>query len=56
MYNKANPDGTAIGIVAPTLPLDERLGSLGDRVKSSRFSWLGRVNSVDLLFLCGPIP
>ncbi len=48
MYNRANADGTAIGIVAPTLPLDERLGSLDDRVRPSQFSWIGRVNTVNL--------
>jgi tripartite-type tricarboxylate transporter receptor subunit TctC len=49
MYNKASADGTAIGIAAPTLPLDERLGSLGDRVRPSLLSWVGRVNTVDLI-------
>jgi tripartite-type tricarboxylate transporter receptor subunit TctC len=49
MYNKASADGTAIGIAAPTLPLDERLGSLDDRAKPSQLSWIGRVNTVNLV-------
>jgi tripartite-type tricarboxylate transporter receptor subunit TctC len=49
MYNRASADGTAIGLAAPTLPLDERLGSLDDRVKPSQFSWVGRINTVTLV-------
>jgi tripartite-type tricarboxylate transporter receptor subunit TctC len=49
MFNKASADGTAIGLAAPTLALDERLGSLDDRVKPSQFSWVGRINTVNLV-------
>lgn len=54
MYHKAARDGTAMGVTAPTLPLDERLGSLGDRVKPSQFAWIGRVNTVDLVIFVRP--
>jgi tripartite-type tricarboxylate transporter receptor subunit TctC len=39
-------DGTVIGLGAPTLALDEKLGSQGVRFKTADLSWLGRVDSL----------
>jgi tripartite-type tricarboxylate transporter receptor subunit TctC len=39
-------DGTVIGLGAPTLALDEKLGSQGVRFKTVDFNWLGRVDSL----------
>ena len=39
-------DGTVIGLGAPTLALDERLGSQGVRFKTADLNWLGRVDSL----------
>lgn len=52
--NSATRDGTALAIVAPTLPLDERLSGGGSRFKSSEFGWVGRINSlVNVIFVRG---
>lgn len=52
MYNTAPKDGTAIGIGAPTAPLDEKLGSAGVRFKAAEFNWLGRIDSlVNIVFM-----
>ena len=48
----AAKDGTAIGIGAPTAPLDEKLGSTGVRFKTAQFNWLGRIDSlINIVFL-----
>jgi tripartite-type tricarboxylate transporter receptor subunit TctC len=39
-------DGTVIGLGAPTLALDERLGSQGVRFKTAELNWVGRVDSL----------
>jgi tripartite-type tricarboxylate transporter receptor subunit TctC len=45
-------DGTTLGIVSPTVALDEKLGSAGVRFKTSDFAWIGRVNSlVNVIFM-----
>jgi tripartite-type tricarboxylate transporter receptor subunit TctC len=52
LYNVAPKDGTAIGIGAPTAPLDEKLGSPGVRFKAARFNWIGRIDSlVNIVFV-----
>lgn len=52
MYSIAPKDGTSIGLIAPTVPLDERLGTAGIQFKSSEFGWIGRVNSlVNVIFV-----
>jgi tripartite-type tricarboxylate transporter receptor subunit TctC len=52
LYNVAPKDGTAIGIGAPTAPLDEKLGSQGVRFKTAQFNWLGRIDSlVNIVFM-----
>ena len=39
-------DGTVICIGAPTLAIDEKLGTQGVRYKTSQFNWIGRINSL----------
>jgi tripartite-type tricarboxylate transporter receptor subunit TctC len=52
LYNVAPRDGTAIGIGAPTAPLDEKLGSAGVRFKAAQFNWIGRIDSlVNIVFM-----
>ncbi|MDB5554731.1 MAG: tripartite tricarboxylate transporter family receptor [Rhizobium sp.] len=52
MYSIAPKDGTSIAIMAPTIPLDERLGTVAGRFKSSEFGWIGRANSlVNVIFV-----
>jgi tripartite-type tricarboxylate transporter receptor subunit TctC len=46
IYNTLPRDGTVIGLGAPTLALDERLGSQGARFKTAELNWLGRVDSL----------
>jgi tripartite-type tricarboxylate transporter receptor subunit TctC len=44
--NTAPRDGTVIGLGAPTMALDERLGSQGVRFKTAELNWVGRVDSL----------
>lgn len=44
MTSVAPKDGTAIAIGAPTLAIDEKLGTQGVRYKTSQFNWLGRIS------------
>ncbi len=44
--NTAPRDGTVIGLGAPTMALDERLGSQGVRFKTAELNWIGRVDSL----------
>ena len=46
MYNTLPKDGTSIAIGAPTLTLDEKLGTSGVRFKTAEFNWIGRVDSL----------
>jgi tripartite-type tricarboxylate transporter receptor subunit TctC len=46
IFNVAPKDGTVIGIGAPTIPLDERLGTQGVRFKTAELNWIGRVDSL----------
>jgi tripartite-type tricarboxylate transporter receptor subunit TctC len=43
MTSVAPKDGTAIAIGAPTLAIDEKLGTQGVRYKTAQFHWLGRM-------------
>jgi tripartite-type tricarboxylate transporter receptor subunit TctC len=50
VYNIAPKDGTALGIVAQGLAVDEALNSPGVKYKSANFSWVGRMSSsVDMM-------
>lgn len=44
IYNASPKDGTVIGLGAPTLALDEKLGTSGVRYKTSQLNWIGRIN------------
>lgn len=43
LFNIAPKDGTTLGFIAATLPLEELLGRSGVRFKSAEFSWIGRI-------------
>jgi tripartite-type tricarboxylate transporter receptor subunit TctC len=52
VFNVAPKDGTVIAIGAPTIPLDEKLGTQGVRFKTAELNWLGRVDSlVNMVFM-----
>jgi tripartite-type tricarboxylate transporter receptor subunit TctC len=52
IFNIAPKDGTVIGIGAPTLALDEKLGTQGVRFKTAEMSWIGRVDSlINVVFM-----
>ena len=52
IFGNVPKDGTTIGIVSPTVALDEKLGTAGVRFKTSEFNWIGRVNSlVNVIFM-----
>lgn len=57
VYNVAPKDGTVIALGAPTMALDERIGSQGVRFKSAGLNWIGRIDSqIDLLFISAKSP
>jgi len=43
LFNVAPKDGTTLGFIAATLPLEELLGRSGARFKSAEFNWIGRI-------------
>jgi tripartite-type tricarboxylate transporter receptor subunit TctC len=52
IFNVAPKDGTVIGIGAPTIPLDEKLGTQGVRFKTAELNWIGRLDSlVNIVFM-----
>jgi tripartite-type tricarboxylate transporter receptor subunit TctC len=52
IFNVLAKDGTVIGIAAPTIPLDEKLGTQGVRFKTAELNWIGRADTlVNMLFL-----
>jgi tripartite-type tricarboxylate transporter receptor subunit TctC len=52
IFNVAPKNGTVIGIGAPTLPLDEKLGTQGVRFKTAELNWIGRVDSlINIVFM-----
>jgi tripartite-type tricarboxylate transporter receptor subunit TctC len=44
VYNAAPKDGLTIGLGAPTLALDEKLGTKGVHFKTAQLNWIGRLN------------
>ena len=40
----APKDGSSIAIGAPTLAIDEKLGTIGVRYKTAQFNWIGRIS------------
>jgi tripartite-type tricarboxylate transporter receptor subunit TctC len=52
IFNVLAKDGTVIGLGAPTMALDEKLGSQGVRFKTAELNWIGRVDSlVNMVFM-----
>src|SRR6187401_2447895 len=52
LYGVAPKDGSVIGIGAPTMPLDERLGTQGVRFKTAELNWIGRIDSlINMVFM-----
>src|SRR5499433_209204 len=52
IFNVSPKDGTVIGIGAPTIPLDEKLGTQGVRFKTAELNWIGRIDSlVNIVFM-----
>lgn len=46
VYNVAPKDGSALGIVSPSVSLIEGLNSRGVRFHAARFNWIGRLASI----------
>jgi len=52
VYSASPKDGTVIALGAPTMALDERIGTTGVRFKSAELNWVGRIDSqIDVLFM-----
>jgi tripartite-type tricarboxylate transporter receptor subunit TctC len=52
IFNVLPKDGTIVGLGAPTMALDEKLGSQGVRFKTAELNWIGRVDSlVNMVFM-----
>jgi len=43
VFNAAPKDGTALGLITPTVALEEALGTAGVKFKAAEFIWIGRV-------------
>jgi tripartite-type tricarboxylate transporter receptor subunit TctC len=43
IYNIAPKDGTVLGIVSPTVPLDAKLGNPQAKYVPEKFNWIGRI-------------
>jgi len=43
VFNVAPQDGTTLGLMAPTLPLEETLGVAAAKYKAPQFNWIGRI-------------
>ncbi len=57
IYNIAPKDGTVLGIISPTSPLDEKLGAGGVKFESAKFTWIGRAASaVNVSFFSNTSP
>jgi tripartite-type tricarboxylate transporter receptor subunit TctC len=51
LYNSLPKDGTAIGIISNSLPLEQLLGSSQMLFDASKFNWIGRLDDLSLLLL-----
>jgi tripartite-type tricarboxylate transporter receptor subunit TctC len=52
IFNVMPKDGSVIGIGAPTMPLDEKLGTQGVRFKTAELNWIGRTDSlINIVFM-----
>src|SRR5262245_41324763 len=43
LYAVAPKDGTALGVITPTVALEEMLGTQGVQYKTADFNWIGRI-------------
>jgi tripartite-type tricarboxylate transporter receptor subunit TctC len=43
IFNVAPKDGTVLGLIVPTAPLEEKLGASNVRFKAAEFNWIGRL-------------
>jgi tripartite-type tricarboxylate transporter receptor subunit TctC len=52
VYGVSPKDGTVLAIGAPTIALDERLGTANVRFKTAELGWVGRVDSlINMVFM-----
>jgi tripartite-type tricarboxylate transporter receptor subunit TctC len=51
LYNTLPRDGTALGVIGNSLPLDQVLGSQQIMFDSAKFNWIGRFDDLSLLLL-----
>ena len=57
VFNVAPKDGTTLSLIAPTIPLEERLGVPNVKLKTAEFNWIGRVApSVNMTFVMANVP
>ncbi|MCC6887582.1 MAG: hypothetical protein IT536_03525 [Hyphomicrobiales bacterium] len=57
VFNVAPRDGTTLALIAPTLPLEERLGVPNVKLRTVEFNWIGRVApSVNMTFVMATVP
>jgi tripartite-type tricarboxylate transporter receptor subunit TctC len=43
VYNIAPKDGTVLGVIGQTIPVDQLFDSAGKRFESAKFTWIGRM-------------
>jgi tripartite-type tricarboxylate transporter receptor subunit TctC len=43
IFNVAPKDGTTLGLIVPTAPIEERIGVSNIRFRSAKFNWIGRL-------------
>jgi len=57
MATVAAKDGLSISICAPTIALDEKLGTQGVRFKTAQYNWIGRISPlVNIVMVSGKSP
>lgn len=54
IFSAAPKDGTVLGLLVPTLPLEAKLGATAAKFKASQFQWIGRLaTATSITFLMG---
>src|SRR5712672_3132083 len=43
IFTVAPKDGTVLGLIVPTAPLEEKLGAANVKFKAAQFNWIGRL-------------
>jgi tripartite-type tricarboxylate transporter receptor subunit TctC len=57
IFNVAPKDGTTLGLIVPTAPLEERLGASNVRFKATQFNFIGRLAPTpNVTFMMAPSP